>query len=533
MAKNIFLKVTIRALRHLTSLLLCISLICPLTSCKKSDVAPAKQRPENQNILRYDVNAPFTSLNPTEVEYSGSTHIFPLLYSCLFVPNTKGELEPDLAIKWTYDAETYTWTIHLKKNALFHNNRPVTSRDVQYSFETNLANLNIATSSLIDRISLLSRAALSIHLTKNDPAFPKKIWDVEIIPQPNGDIIDYYNHPIGSGPFKFSHRRGEKEVILVANEDYYGGTPSLDGVLFNYQPNKEKAWARLLSGATDIAQEISPKNYEMMNQYENKFYFDLYALNFYAILLYNTSDPLFSDPNVRLALSHAIDREYIVEKILDGCGVVAVGPLGVDSPYHNPKAKPILYNPQKGLELLKKAGWSYDQETHCLNKKGNAFEFTISVFEEYQIEKKVARYIKLCLNDIGIKVRLESVPFHELFRRYLGNNQFQAVITEITDMNRRPYLLKEIWSYHLSKKSVGCFEHPQVTRLIRDALDEKDPLKQKELFHKVDALITLLQPGTFLFHKTAIDIMSKRFNLPHPFSLTSIYRLKYASLNRD
>jgi peptide/nickel transport system substrate-binding protein len=323
----------------------------------------------------------------------------------------------------------------------------------------------------------------------------------------------------------------------VANKDYYEGRPSLDGVIFYYQPDKEESWARLLSGQTDIAQEISPKNYTMMRQYEKKYYFNLYTMNsHYTILLYNTTDPLFSNPNVRLALSHAIDKEHIVEKILEGCGVAANSPMGVISPYHNPKVKPISYNPQKALELLKEAGWSYDKDSGYLNKEGESFEFRILVRKESPIEKKVAQYIMLCLNDLGIKVRLQFLPLRELKEKYFRNNQFQAVVTDLSTIGHAPEVLKSTWCPYLEKKSeAGCFDHPEVTTLIYKALDEKGPSKQNELFYEIDALITSLQPGTFLFQKTAIDVMSKRLIITHPFSLTyqGIYRLKYAALNQN
>ncbi|MBW2646896.1 MAG: hypothetical protein JRE23_12110, partial [Deltaproteobacteria bacterium] len=158
----------------------------------------------------------------------------------------------------------------------------------------------------------------------------------------------------------------------------------------------------------------------------------------------------------------------------------------------------------------------------------------ILVYKESQVEKKVAEYIKLCLNDIGIRVGLQALAFAEIKERYLRNNQFQAVITELDTPHRKPEYLQHIWSSHRSKRSIaGCFEHSEVTRLIRRAFDEKEPLKQKELFYEIDTLLTSLQPGTFLFQKSAIDVMSKRFTLPSPFSLKhdGIYRLKYASLN--
>lgn len=533
---TVFLISLLKKLKRLSSILPCIPLIFFIFFCEKPGNISARKSSQNENLLRYDVSAPFTSLNPPEVAASGSNHIFPFLYSYLFVPNEKGELEPDLALKWTYDSESFTWAIHLRKDARFHNKQIVTSKDVKYSLEVMISNVRPSLFSLVDKISLLTDTAICVSLKKNDPEFLYKIWDLEIVPKPGENKIDYYDHPVGSGPFKFKYRKGEKEVVLEANKDYYNGRPFLDEIVFYFQPDKEKSWTRLLSGKTDVAQEISPKNYEMIRQYENRFYFDHYTLPYYTILLYNTFDPLFSDSRVRLALSYAIDREYIIKNILRDYGKVATGPIGADSPYHNPEVKPVPYNPQKGLKLLKEAEWSYDREGRYLIKQGKLFEFTILVFKESQIEKNVARYIQLCLNDLGIKVRLQTLPFEELVRRYLGNNEFQAVLTEFKGAYQNPEFLKQIWSPGLSKRSdAGCFDHSEVTALINKALDEKDPLKQREIFFKIDALITSLQPGAFLFHKTAIDVMSKRFKIPFSFSLTYewLCRLRYASLNQN
>lgn len=507
--------------RFLPSVFILIFLIVFLPSCERLDSPSAEQKPKNEKVLRYDVAAPFTSLDPTRVESSGSNIIFPLLYGYLFVPNCKGELEPDLASKWTYDPKTFTWTIYLREDARFHNKAPVASRDVAYTLDVWLKNIRPYLSALIDRVSLESDSALCIGLKKDDPEFLRKIWDMEIVPMADTGRIDYYNHPIGSGPFRFKARKGNKEVVLVANEDYFGGRPSLDRVVFYFQHNKEKSWTRLLSGETDIAQEISPKNFEIMQQYKKKYYFDLYPLHWYTILLYNTSDPLFSDPKARRALSHVFDRTYIIKNILGGFGKAAVGPMGVDSLFHNPAVKAAAYAPKKGLRLLKEAGWSYGNAGHYLRKDGKPFEFTLLVFKESQIEKKVAQYLQLCLNDLGIKAHLQSLPFLELKKKYGRNNVFQAVLTEFHGAYRNPERLKSLWAPDLSERSeAGSFEHPDVTRLVHQALDETDPVRQKQLFYEIDALITLLQPGTFLFHKTAIDVMSKRFRVPFPFSLT-------------
>ncbi|MFH0728399.1 MAG: ABC transporter substrate-binding protein [Pseudomonadota bacterium] len=246
-----------------------------MVSCERADGVVLARKPAfNENILRYDVNAPFASLNPTEVICSGSTNIFPLLYSFLFVPNDKGVLEPDLAISWAYDSEKLQWTIHLRDNAVFHNRQRVTSRDVKYSFEKWLAGRFSELGSGNDRISLISDTCFCLHLKKEDPFILQKIWAFQIIPYPENQEIDFTSHPIGSGPFRFKSRREDQEVCLEANIDYYNGRPSLDAIVFHYQKNRELAWIRLLKGETDIAQEISFKNFEMTQHCQEKFYFD-------------------------------------------------------------------------------------------------------------------------------------------------------------------------------------------------------------------------------------------------------------------
>lgn len=505
-----------------------------IVSCEKPDNDSVRKN--LKNVLRFDVNNPFTSLNPTKAETSGSNNILPLLYSYLFVPNTDGKLQPDLAVKWIYDSASFTWTIHLRNGARFHNKQPVSSKSVKYSIEHKLKIIRPSLFHFIDRISIVSDSEFRIYLKHNDPKFALKIWDIEIVPYPLDDNIDFYNHPIGSGPFKFKQRTKDKEVILEANEDYYNGRPFLDNVVFYFQPDKEKSWKRLLAGKTDIVQEISPKNYEMMKQYEDKYYIEHYLLNYYSILLYNTKDPFFVNPKVRMGLSHAIDREYIVKNILRGYGKVSVGPMGLNSPFHNPDVKAISYNPRIGLKLLQDAGWFYDQKGGYLMKQGIPFEFTIIVFEESQIEKKVARYIQLNLDDIGIKAHLKILPLHEVIKRFSRNNEFQAVLAEFKGAFRNPEFLKQQWVGDSSKYAIaGCFSNREVTRLINHVLKEKEPFEQKHLLYKLESLLISLQPGTFLFQKTAFDAMSKRFYLPFPFSLTceGVYRLRFASIKSN
>ena len=508
-------------------------LACFLVFCGRPGDVPHEEHARDLNVLRIDVNGPLKSLNPMADYHCGSGLVNVLLYSCLFSLDEKGALQPDLAAQWTYDPSIPAWDIQLRKDASFHDGKPVTSKDVKYSLNEWLKKDTVGLQPVVRRVEIVTDHSIRVVLKDNDPEFPKKVCHLEIVPQSEGAQIDCFNHPVGSGPFKFQGRNADREVELVAHEAYHEGRPSLERVVFFYESDSEKSWSRLLQGQTDVVQGVYPKDYEMIEKYRSRFLFDLNPYERYALVLYNLKSPLFSDPKVRLALAHAIDKEYIVKNLLGGFGMVANGPMGVDSPFHDPTVKPIPCDRRKSLELFREAGWVYDDAPGCLLKDGRSFQFTILVFRDNQLDRRVAEYLKLCLNDLGVKMHIKTVPFELLVEKYVRNDGFEAVLTELKGAYIDPEVLLGMWSPGPSDCSgAGCFEHPEVTELLSAALAERDAEKKKELFYRLDTLMSSLQPGTFLYHKAMLGVMSKRVVLKVPFGnrYFSIRQFKDASV---
>lgn len=504
-----------------------------LASCDGSDTNRPDTHWAKENTLRFDVNMGLDTLDPMGNGTGGETLLFPLLYSYLFVPDVDGKLKPDLAVDWQYDADDLTWTIQLRSDAVYHDDRPVTAMEVVRTLNRWVSEFIRDLAGTIDRIEAVSDTVLRIHAQKAVPDLPERIWDFEIFPEPATMRIDWFNHPIGSGPFMFQARKGQKEVILAANPSYYGGHPSIDQVIFYFEESKEKSWARLLRGETDIISEITPRNHQIMGNISDQFHFRRYLLGYYTILLYNTRDPLFADPRVRRALTHAIDREYILGHILKGYGEVARTPMGSGSRYENPDMVPLAYNPEKSLDLLRAVDWIQNGEDGMLYRDGRRFEFTIDYPKGYDLEERVANYIKLSLAQVGIKTQLNPLPYDTLVSRYHRNDAFQAVLTELNGIYRNPEVVKALWACTPPEKSImGSFYHLDVSARLDDALSQSDSENQRIILQQVDALIQSLQPGTFLFHKTAIDVMSNRVRPAYPFSLTypGIYRLQFATI---
>lgn len=489
-----------------------------------------------ENALHIDVNSPFDSLSP-DVDASGSTHVFPLLYSFLFVPSAQGELAPDLALRWEYDPARFSWTIHLRSDARFHTGLSVTARDVEYSFRLLTAKSKCFLSSSVDRIQVPSGDRLVFFLHADDPDFLKKIWDISILPAPErGGAIDFLNRPVGSGPFRFKGRAGHDMVILEANPDYYAGPPELSRIYFHFVRDLEASWRRLIDGETDIVTELTPQNRRMMQRIRERFYLNEYVLPYYAILLYNTHHPLFLDPNVRRALGMAIDRRRIVDMILEGAGRIANGPMGVDSPYHDPGAAPLPYDPAGALTLLEAAGWSWNSEHTSLIKSDIPFSFELRVNDQSEIEMRVARFVMLSLHRIGIQVHLVPTSFSDIFQRYYCNTDFEAVLTELSGAYRNPENVIDLFCpVSASISAVEGFDAPEVTGLIHYAMNGGDGNSKKAVFYRIESRINALQPGTFLYHKTAFDALSRRILFPAPFSgdCSDFYRLRFARLAQN
>lgn len=498
--------------------------------------AAARRSEPAGNRLRLDVSLPFETLDPAATKWSGATFAYPLLYSRLCTPDHNGRLQPDLALEWSSSPDARTWTVRLRPDARFHDGRPVTSRDAKTSLERMIGGIHTRLKELIEVVEAHPPHELVIRLSRPDPVLMEKIWHLEILPRDPEGRIDHYHRPIGSGPFRFESRDGDRSITLAANPDYFGGRPALDEVALIHQPDRETTWSRLLAGATDAALEISPLNYRIMGRYERRFHFHHFPLYHTTTLLLNTTTPPFDDVRVRRALALALDRGFIIEHILRGYGRPAVGPMWLDSPFHDPALVPPPFAPQRALDLLQVAGWSAGPGG-WLQRNGKSLAFTLLVPAERPVEQQVARYLQLALNDIGIRVRLQARPYVDIIASYNHNAAFEALLTEFRAVREDPtemvhYLAAEPYQPSMA----GGFEvPPDVEALIRQAVAEPDPARQQRMMHAVEKQFVDLAPGIFLYHKTALDMLSRRFRLPHPFALDypGIFRLREATLDPD
>ncbi len=290
---------------------------------------------------------------------------------------------PSIAKEWTVSRDGREYVFSLRDDVRFHNGRPVTAEDIAYSLarivDPRLGDQSIAGEFLrkiegvdayaagkarvISGIRVLDDSRVAITLTSPYASFLSVLAmdQTKVVPREEVERRgkDFARHPVGTGPFLLredADLRGDAQVILDANEDYFRGRPHLDRVVFHVTTdyNTDRTADELLNGRltfsivpTDKFQRVSSDaRFRMHRRTELSF----------AFLGLNMARPPFDDPRVRRAFAHAIDLKRVVE--VDAVGrVVAAGILPPGIFGYSPEPKGKAYDLDASRRLLAEAGY--------------------------------------------------------------------------------------------------------------------------------------------------------------------------------
>ena len=192
----------------------------------------------------------------------------------------------------------------------------------------------------------------------------------------------YNRSPLGTGPFMFAEWKPGEYIRVVKNPHYWRGPdyPKLDEIIFNFIPDNNTRLTSMQSKQFDLGIGFQP------NQVADLKAIDGYSValpSSNAFTLFGTSIKsdngklLFSDPNVRKAIYHAIDRQSIATDLMQGTVTLATTPINPLSPYYNPNTTVYDFNTDMAKQMLDAAGWTVGSDGIRVNKDGKRFSFTM------------------------------------------------------------------------------------------------------------------------------------------------------------
>ena len=395
-------------------------------------------------------------LNPVlDTYHAADRDIDRLIYSRLVTFDDRGLPQPDLAESWGVSADGTVYNITLKADVKWHDGQPLTSDDVLFTIEMMRAGEGVVPDDL------------------------RSFWnDVEVVifdeqnfqfrlPEPFAPFLDYlafgvlprhllgsltfvemvdapFNlQPVGSGPYKFNGLYVEDGAILgvelVANENYYDQPPFIEKMIFRYYADGSAALQAYREGEV---QGIGGIPVEVLPEALKETTLSIYSsrLPEMTLVLFNLQDdsvPFLQESVVRRALLMGINRQYMIDKVFQGQGILADGPIFPGTWAYNESQERVPYDPAWAIDLLRAEDYNLTGVEGTVRVKDDvSMEFSM-IYPDTLQHKAMAEQIQSDWAAMGVKVNLEAVPYDQLVLDRLTNRTFQAALVDL-NMARTP-----------------------------------------------------------------------------------------------
>lgn len=362
--------------------------------------------PKSGGTLIYARRQGPTSLDPlNNVGGNGDIFATEIIFSSLVRPDPLGsdKLVPGLADRWSLSANGRDYTFHIRDNARFSNGDPVTVDDVKFSMDrfgnpklnTMLPNLAVG----YKVTDVVDPSTVVIHLSHPVSSFLYNIsiFPAFIVPKKlvEAQGKDFFNKPIGSGPFAVKSWVLGSQITFVKNPYYWDtGKPYLDEVRYNYTTDDNTRMLALRSGQAQAVDGVPFT--EIASMKANKsVVLQVSRVPYFEGLSLNHKRPYFADLNVRQALQYAIDKEGINKTVFAGTGTIpnSIMPavLYDGSPQQVP---PYSYDVAKAKQLIATSAFP------------NGFSTTLQYPAGFEYYRKLALILQASWQQIGAHVKL-------------------------------------------------------------------------------------------------------------------------------
>ncbi|RXJ01109.1 peptide-binding protein [Anaerobacillus alkaliphilus] len=409
------------------------------TNDGSTDATPSGEPKQGGNLVLGTSGEPvlFNSLYHQD---SASADVTDLVFAGLMRTNENLEVVPSIAVDFPEISEDgLEWTYTMREGVLFHDGQEVTAEDVAFTYNIFLhedyTGPRAGSFTALDKVEAINDYQVKYTLNEADARF-STLMGYGILPKhilgdiPIGDLEEYrefnIDQPIGAGPFKFVSWTPGQNLVVEAFDEYFEGRPYLDRVTFRFASDANALVLLLETG--DIDHMIVPTTeLATVQSYDHVTVSDVLALR-YDYIGWNLDRPLFQDVRVRQALTLAIDRQEIVDTIMEGNATVAHAPVSPLSWAYNDNVPRFDYDPERAKQLLAEAGWEPGPDG-ILQKDGERFSFTILSNSGNVVRRDIGIIAQQYYSQIGIEVKAEQMEWGAFLEKINPPNfDFDAVV---------------------------------------------------------------------------------------------------------
>lgn len=417
------------------------------------------------------------------------------MFNYLIKSDGNGGFTPDLAESWS-NVDDKTWSFKLREGVTFHNGEDLTADDVKFTLERVAKDdtlLEYGSYKQIQEVVVKSDHEFDIVTTASEPALLNRLSRLgsAILPQ---DYIEsegwpvFLEEPVGSGPYEFKEWKKDDHLTISAFADYFGTPAKWDEVIFRSIPEDSTRISELLTGGVDIAVNIPPTDVDRIETTDGVTVVQSPTQRVMNLTLRTAGDGPTADPLVRQAIDLAIDKQLIVDSLLEGGGEVTrtrvtPGNTGANEDLFGNS----LYDPDKARDLLDEAGYQDGLELTFSSPNGR-----------YAKDKESAELMAAMLQEVGITANLEFLEwsafnakyqehgFGDMFLIGYGNSMFDASLALV----------------RLTKAQAAGesdYDNPIVEKMLVAAESNMDSAERAEQYQEAQALIADDRPQIYLY----------------------------------
>jgi peptide/nickel transport system substrate-binding protein len=418
-----------------------------------------------------------------------------------------GRPHPKLAESLTESSDGLTWTVQLRRNAFFHDGSVADSAAIKESLERSVKGADRDLSpglSDIVAIEAPSEYTLLIRLRERSKFLLDDLTVAIVKPASSGGTV-------GTGPFVMSST-ANNELVMNALSNYYRGKPTIDRIVWKSYPAVRTAWAAMMRGEIDFLYQVPPEAVEFIEAVDSVRLFS-FLRNYAYLVVFNSNRKPFDDWQVRKALNYAINRDKLITRAFSNRGQIASGPLWPSHWAYDFSVPSYSYDPTRANALLDAAKMPRIRTYERADSAPGRVHFTCLVPENFALWERMALIVQRDLAEIGVAMRIESVPF-EVFNQRIGSGDFDAVTIELIVGNTasRPYTF---WSSK-STQNVWGYRNPNLDRALDDLRRASDEALYKSAFRRVQEQSLDNPPAIFLALGQVTRAVSNRFDVVAP-----------------
>ena len=470
-----------------------------------SGVAQAQTKSREVSI---GLQAAITSMDPHFHNLSPNNALSLHIFQPLIQRDENQKLIPALATSWKA-LDDLTWEFKLRKNVRFHDGTPFTAEDVVFTLKrvpdvpNSPSSFATFTKPIID-VKVIDPHTIIFKTATAHVLLPSDLASVMIVSKLHGEkatTADYNSGKaaIGTGPYKFAEYVPNQRVVFTASYGFWGGEEPWDKITYKMLTNPAARVAALLSGdvqmietvpTADIAKLSKDKNYNLVDKVSNRvIYVHLNQSTDKSppFVFDKAGKPLdknpFKDVRVRRALSMAINRDAIVDRVMEKKAVAAAQLLPDFFYGTSKKLKPVKFDPEGAKKLLAEAGYP------------NGFAMTLhGPNNRYINDANIVQAIAQMYTRIGIEAKVETMPSAVYFTRATKLEFGYMVLGWGTESGEQGSAMRSLLATFDQAKGMGVtnrgrYSNPAFDKVLSDALVTMDDKKREAMIQQAAEMV--------------------------------------------